>query len=49
MIDLQKQDKILELRLDQVETQQNAVQTDLESTKKVIDENIKGSFTTFKA
>ena len=47
MADLQKQDKIFELRLDQVETQQKAVETELESVKSTIKENVEGSFKTF--
>lgn len=49
MIELQRQDKVLELRLNQVETQQDAVHTELESVRKIIDQNIEGSFKTFSA
>lgn len=44
---LQKQDKMLELRLQQITTEQEAVKTEQESAKKVIDENIEKSFKTF--
>ncbi len=47
MIDLQKQDKILELRLEQVETQQKAVSTEYDSVKSIIKENVEDSFKTF--
>ena len=47
MIELQRQDKILELRLDQVETQQKAVSTELESVKSLIKENVEDTFKTF--
>lgn len=46
LTELQRQDKILELRLDQVETQQSAVHQELESVKKVIKENVEDSFKT---
>ena len=45
--EIQKRDKLLELRLEQVQTQQEAVQTEMESIKQVIDKNIEDSFTTF--
>ena len=47
MTQIQKQDKLLELRLEQVQTQQESVQTELESIKQVIDKNIEDSFKTF--
>lgn len=47
MIELQRQDKILELRLDQVETQQKAVSTEIESVKGLIKENVEDTFKTF--
>ena len=47
MTQIQKQDKLLELRLEQVQTQQESVQTELESIKQVIDKNIEDSFGTF--
>lgn len=47
MVALQKRDKVLELRLEEVQTEQSAVETELESIKKVIDKNIEDSFKTF--
>ena len=47
MTQIQKQDKLLELRLEQVQTQQESVQTELESIKQIIDKNIEDSFATF--
>ena len=47
MLALQKRDKVLELRLEEVQTEQSAVETELESIKKVIDKNIEDSFKTF--
>ena len=44
---IQTQDKKLELELDNLETQRKAVTTEEESVKKVIDDNIEGSFKTF--
>lgn len=46
-LELQKQDKILELRLDQIETQQKAVSTEIDSVKSIIKENVEDSFKTF--
>lgn len=46
-IEFQKKDKILEMRLNQVETQQKAVQTEIDSVKKTVKENIESSFKTF--
>ena len=47
MLKVQKQDKILELKLEDVQTQESAVQKDLDSIKTVIDKNIEDSFKTF--
>lgn len=47
MQDIQKQDKILELRLEQVQTQESAVEKEIESVKQVISKNIEDSFGTF--
>lgn len=47
MAEIQKQDKILELRLEQVQTEQSAIEKEMESVKKVIDKNIDNSFKTF--
>ena len=44
---IEKRDKILELRLEQVQTEENAVETEIESIKGVIDKNIENSFKTF--
>lgn len=47
MLNIQKQDKILELRLEQVQTQESAVEKELESVKQVISKNVEDSFGTF--
>ena len=47
MLDLQKKDKILELRLEQVQTEQQAVEKEMESVKDVIGKNIENGFKTF--
>ena len=44
---VQNQDKKLELRLNQLETDRNAIQTEIDSVKKVIDNNIDKTFKTF--
>lgn len=44
---IQAQDKKLELELDNIETQRQAVTTEVESVEKVIQENIEGSFNVF--
>ena len=44
---IQKLDKKLELRLDQLETQRSAITTEMESIEKVIQDNIEQSFKTF--
>ena len=44
---LQSLDKGLELQLRRVDTQQQAVQTELEAVKKVIDKNVELTFKTF--
>ena len=44
---IQEQDKKLELHLDQLDTEQQAIQTELEAIKKVIDKNIEETFKTF--
>lgn len=44
---LQQIDKILELDLRRVDTQQQAVQTEIQAVQKVIDKNIDMSFKTF--
>lgn len=47
MTKIQKQDKLLELRLEQVETQQSSVEKEMESVKQIIDKNVEDSFKTF--
>lgn len=47
MIEIQKRDKVLELRLEEVQTQEQAVEKDLDSVKSVIDKNVEDSFKTF--
>ena len=44
---IQQQDKTLELHLDQLDTEQQAIQTELDAVKKVIDKNIEETFKTF--
>lgn len=44
---LQSLDQSLELQLRRVDTQQQAVQTELEAIRKVIDKNIELTFKTF--
>ncbi len=45
---IQQQDRTLELRLRQLDTEQEALQTEMESVKKVIDKNIESTFKTFQ-
>jgi len=45
---LQQEDRTLELRLRQLDTEQEALQTEMESVKKVIDKNIESTFKTFQ-
>lgn len=47
MQELQKQDKLLELRLEEVQTQESAVEKEIDSIKDVISKNIEDSFGTF--
>lgn len=44
---VQSLDKALEMQLRRVDTQRNAVQTEIEAVQKVISKNIEGSFKTF--
>ena len=44
---LQQEDKVLELRLNQIDTEQNELQTELEAVKAVLDKNIENTFKTF--
>lgn len=45
---LEETDRTLELRLKQLDTEQQALQTEMESVKKVIDKNIENVFKTFQ-
>ncbi len=47
MKDLQKKDKLLELRLEDVETQEQSVEKQIDSTKEVISKNIESTYKTF--
>lgn len=44
---IQQQDRTLELHLTQLDTEQQAIQTEMEAVKKVIDKNIEETFKTF--
>ena len=44
---IQQQDRTLELRLKQIETEHNAVQTEMDAVKSVIKKNIETTFKTF--
>ncbi len=44
---LQKKDKMLEMRLEQIQTEENAIETEIDSVKQVISDNIDNSFKTF--
>ncbi len=44
---IQQEDRTLELRLKQLDTEQNALQTEMEAVKKVISKNVETSFKTF--
>ena len=44
---IQQQDLQLELRLKQLDTEQNALSTEMEAVKKVVDDNVENSFKTF--
>ena len=46
---IQNEDKKLELELDNIETQRSAVNTEIESVQKVIDDNVQSSFKIFNA
>lgn len=46
---IQGQDKDLELRLKQLDTEENAISTEMEAVKKVISKNVESSFKTFNA
>ena len=44
---IQQQDRTLELRLRQLDTEHNALQTEMEAVKKVMDKNVEDTFKTF--
>ncbi|MCD8378335.1 MAG: hypothetical protein LUB59_06070 [Candidatus Gastranaerophilales bacterium] len=44
---IQAQDRTLELRLKQLDTEQNALQTEMEAVQKVVSKNVENSFKTF--
>jgi len=44
---IQEEDRTLELRLTQLDTEQKALQTEMDSVKKVLDKNIETTFKTF--
>ena len=44
---LQQEDKVLELRLNQIDTEQNELQIELDAVKAVLDKNIENTFNTF--
>lgn len=46
---IQGQDRNLELRLKQLDTEENAISTEIDSVKKVISKNVESSFKTFNA
>ena len=46
---IQGQDKDLELRLKQLDTEENAISTEMDAVKKVISKNVESSFKTFNA
>ena len=44
---IQKEDQQLELRLDQLDTEQNAISTEMEAVTKVIEDNVEKTFKIF--
>ena len=44
---IQQQDRTLELRLKQLDTEQLALKTEMDAVKKVVEENVKDTFKTF--
>ncbi len=44
---IQQEDRTLELRLKQLDTEQNAISTEMDAVKKVIEDNIEATFKTF--
>lgn len=47
MLDIQKKDKMFDLRLEQVQTEESAVEKELDSVKQVISKNVENGFGTF--
>ena len=47
MYKIQKKDQQLELRLEQLDTEQNAIKTEMEAVQKVIEDNIEYTFKIF--
>ncbi len=43
----ESRDAMLEMRLDQLDTEHNAISTEMDSVQKVVDDNVEGSFKTF--
>ena len=46
---IQTEDRTLEIRLKQLDTEQNALQTEMEAVHKVIQKNIESTFKTFES
>lgn len=44
---IQQEDKTLELRLNQLDTEQNAISTEMDAVQKVIEKNVESTFKTF--
>ena len=44
---IQQEDRTLELRLKQLDTEQKALSTEMEAVKKVVDSNVDSTFKTF--
>ena len=44
---IQAQDRTLELRLEQLNTEQSALQNEMEAVKKVVDKHVESGFKTF--
>ena len=49
MARLEKQDKLLQMRLKQLETEHNALQTEMDAVAEVIKKNVETSYKTFNA
>lgn len=47
MMDIQKKDKMFDLRLEQVQTEESAVEKEIDSVKQVISKNVENGFGTF--